>query len=164
MIYREVHGFLRPFTQHCEEVRDYMELHKKVSQGSCLDLTVSWWWHFPDIYGEFILGDAHFIDTRWNFLKQVFPVLCASLQSSKHFHLTSFFRHLKHEEMTPCSEKAETCLLSPSMLHLQPPFTYASCSRQVPKTMQEGGVSAVPSTPHQETVEVLASKGWTTPL
>lgn len=98
------------------------------------------------------MGDAHFIDTMWNFLEQVWPVPCASLQSSKTLLPHQIFRtHLKHEQghcaLKVREGKAEMCPLS-----------------QVPKVMQEGRESLFPSSPHQETVEILASKRWTTPL
>lgn len=61
-------------------------------------------------------------------------------------------------------EKAETCFLTSSMLHPQPPFMHATSIRQMSKIMKEGGGRVVPFSPHQKTVGVLASKGWVTPL
>lgn len=54
--------------------------------------------------------------------------------------------------------------LSPSTLHSQPSFTYASCTSQVLKMRQEAHGCVLPSSPYQETVGAFACKGLATLL
>lgn len=161
MIYWEIHGFLRPFTQLCEEVRDYRELHKQVSQGSHLDLTLSWWWHFPDIYGN----------SSWEMLiyrhRVEFPeagissAMCIVVNISIQTSLSWTFETWRNGNILCRSKRrgAETCSLSPSTLHPQPPLIHATHIRWASKMLQLLG-RIFPTSPYQEAEGFLASKGW----